>query len=145
MIKQKYLVLVDWVRWLKAHSTPILHLRQNLDTIIQLFIMEVCLFELQFSPHWCPTTLSFISQSSEHSANTALQPYLLFGWFRVSPFRRTGIHGVTRSDLGDYWVHIYGQRRLCKGSYGHTVTDGHHFWLEMWVTQTKQQTHLQGE
>ena len=69
----------------------------------------------------------------------------MFGWFTVEPFRRTGIHGVTRADLGDFWSHMYGQCRNTRGNDGHSVLAlQHNFWLDMWVTQTKNQTHEQG-
>lgn len=77
-------------------------------------------------------------------ANTIFQPCRLFRWWNTTLFPRIGIHGATRVDLGDYWVYIYGQRRLCRGNSGQAVLHVHDLWLEMWITQTTYQTHEQG-
>jgi hypothetical protein len=70
--------------------------------------------------------------------------YRQFGWFIVAAYRGRGLHQLARADLGDFWSHLYGQRRLCRGSLYPPDPNYPHFWLDMWVTQTKRRTHEQG-
>jgi hypothetical protein len=69
-----------------------------------------------------------------------LQMYQMFGWRTMNP-RGLGIHGVTRADLRTRWSHLYGQRHIVHGSTYGDHTPSRHFWLDMWIPQTRYRTH----